>query len=155
MSEIDIRTVPFDSPVAQQLIRAVLADLAERYGGSGDETPVDPAEFVLPDGAFLVAHLDGAPVGCGGWRSHGEEGDTAELKRMYTAPEARGRGVARTVLAAVERSAHDQGRKRMILECGDQQPEAIAMYTAAGYQRIPNFGFYRDSPNCISFGRTL
>ncbi|TDC28250.1 GNAT family N-acetyltransferase [Micromonospora sp. 15K316] len=155
MTEIDIRVVPFDSAVAQKLIRAVLADLGARYGGEGDETPVDAAEFVPPHGMFLVAHLDGEPVGCGGWRSHGEDGDTAELKRMYTAPEARGRGVARAVLAAIERSAHEHGRKRMILECGDQQPEAIAMYSSAGYERIPNFGFYRDSPNCISFGRTL
>lgn len=74
---------------------------------------------------------------------------------MYTAPAARGRGVARAVLAAVEHSARDQGRKRMILECGDKQPEAIAMYTSAGYERIPNFGFYQDAPGCLSYGRPL
>ncbi|MFI7605557.1 GNAT family N-acetyltransferase [Micromonospora sp. NPDC049366] len=155
MSDIEIHAVRFDSPVAQRLIRDALADLGARYGGSGDETPVDPAEFAPPVGAFLVAHLDGEPIGCGGWRSHGAAGDTAELKRMYTAPAARGRGVARAVLAAVERSAREHGRKRMILECGDRQPEAIAMYTSAGYERIPNFGFYKDAPGCISFGRTL
>jgi GNAT superfamily N-acetyltransferase len=124
-------------------------------GGSGDETPVDAAEFEPPAGTFLVAYLDGQPVGCGGWRSHGDDGATAELKRMYTAPAARGRGVARAVLAAVEWSARDQGRKRIILECGDKQPEALAMYTSAGYERIPNFGFYQDAPGCLSFGRTL
>ncbi|WP_328850398.1 GNAT family N-acetyltransferase [Micromonospora globbae] len=155
MSEIEIRLVSFDSPVAQRLIRAALADLGARYGGSGDETPVDPAEFVPPAGAFLVAHLDGEPVGCGGWRSHGDMGEVAELKRMYTDPAARGRGVARAVLAAVERSAREHGRKRMILECGDRQPEAVAMYTSAGYERIPNFGFYKDAPGCLSYGRTL
>ncbi|MEU6076707.1 GNAT family N-acetyltransferase [Micromonospora sp. NPDC047074] len=155
MSEIEIRAEHFDSPVAQRLIRAALAELGTRYGGSGDDTPVDPGEFVPPAGAFLVARLGGEPVGCGGWRSHGDEGDTAELKRMYTDPSVRGRGVARAVLAAVERSAREQGRERMILECGDKQPEAIAMYTTAGYERIPNFGFYRDEPGCISFGRTL
>ncbi|MEU9506433.1 GNAT family N-acetyltransferase [Micromonospora sp. NPDC048170] len=155
MSEIEIRVERFDSAVAQGLIRAALADLGARYGGSGDETPVDPGEFVLPAGAFLVAHLGGEPVACGGWRSHGDEGDTAELKRMYTAPAARGRGVARAVLAAVERSAREHARKRIVLECGDKQPEAIALYTAAGYERIPNFGYYRDAPGCISFARTL
>ncbi|MGB2567401.1 GNAT family N-acetyltransferase [Micromonospora citrea] len=153
MSEIEIHASAFDSPVAQALIRAALADLGQRYGGSGDETPVDAAEFVPPHGVFLVAHLDGEPVGCGGWRSHDD--DTAELKRMYTAPAARGRGVARAVLAAVERSARDHGRKRIILECGDRQPEAIAMYTSAGYESIPNFGFYADEPGCLSFGRVL
>ncbi|MGK5443750.1 GNAT family N-acetyltransferase [Micromonospora sp. URMC 105] len=153
MSEIEIRPLAFDSPVARSLISAALADLGQRYGGSGDDTPVDAGEFVPPQGAFLVAYLDGEPVGCGGWRSHGD--DTAELKRMYTAPAARGRGVARAVLAAVEESARYHGRKRMILECGDRQPEAIAMYTSAGYERIPNFGFYADAPGCLSFGRTL
>ncbi|SBT37498.1 GNAT family N-acetyltransferase [Micromonospora narathiwatensis] len=155
MSEIEIRARRFDAPESQALIRAALADLGERYGGSGDDTPVDAAEFALPAGAFLVAYLDGQPVGCGGWRSHGDDGATAELKRMYTAPAARGRGVARSVLTAVERSAREQGRERIILECGDRQPEAIAMYTSAGYERIPNFGFYKDAPGCLSFGRTL
>ncbi|WP_244317138.1 GNAT family N-acetyltransferase [Micromonospora terminaliae] len=153
MSEIEIRAQRFDAPESQALIRAALADLGARYGGNGDDTPVDAAEFEPPAGTFLVAYLDGEPVGCGGWRSHGD--DTAELKRMYTAPAARGRGVARAVLAAVERSARDHGRKRIILECGDKQPEAIAMYTSAGYERIPNFGFYQDAPGCLSYGRTL
>ncbi|GGL86892.1 MULTISPECIES: GNAT family N-acetyltransferase [Micromonospora] len=155
MSEIELRALPFDAPVSRALIRDALADLGQRYGGSGDETPVDAAEFVPPHGAFLVAYLGGEAVGCGGWRSHGTAGDTAELKRMYTAAAARGRGVARAVLAAVERSAREHGRKRLILECGDRQPEAIAMYSSAGYERIPNFGFYRDEPGCVSFGRTL
>lgn len=155
VSEIEIRVRRFDAPESQALIRAALADLGARYGGSGDETPVDAAEFEPPAGTFLVAYLDGEPVGCGGWRSHGDDGETAELKRMYTAPAARGRGVARAVLAAVEHSARDQGRKRIILECGDKQPEAIAMYTSAGYERIPNFGFYQDAPGCLSYGRPL
>nr|WP_230416807.1 GNAT family N-acetyltransferase [Micromonospora tarapacensis] len=137
------------------MITATLADLGARYGGSGDETPIDAGEFTPPAGTFLVAYLDGQPVGCGGWRSHGADGDTAELKRMYTSPQARGRGVARTVLAAIERSAREHGRKRIILECGDRQPEAIAMYTAAGYDRIPNFGYYAEEPGCLSFGRIL
>ena len=155
MSEIEIQVVRYDSPVARALVVEALADLGRRYGGSGDETPVDPEEFVPPSGAFLVGHLAGQPVGCAGWRSHGESGETAELKRMYTVPAARGQGVARRLLAAVERSAREQGRKQVILECGDRQPEAIAMYESAGYQRIPNFGYYRDSPGCLSYGRDL
>jgi GNAT superfamily N-acetyltransferase len=155
VSEIEVRVVSYDSGVAGQLVTAALADLGARYGGSGDDTPVDVAEFDPPAGVFLVAYLDGEPVGCGGWRSHGDSGEIAELKRMYTAPAARGRGVARAVLAAVERSAREHGRKRIILECGDKQPEAIAMYQSGGYERIENFGFYRSAPNCLSFGRSL
>ncbi|MPZ27244.1 MAG: GNAT family N-acetyltransferase [Micromonosporaceae bacterium] len=141
--------------VAQALVAAALAELGERYGGDGDETPVSPADFEPPAGAFLVAYLSGDAVGCGGWRSHGDGGAVAELKRMYTAPAARGRGVARRVLAALEDSARGSGRTRMILECGSRQPEAIRLYTARGYQPIEHFGFYRDEPDVISLGRDL
>ncbi|MBY8870889.1 GNAT family N-acetyltransferase [Micromonospora sp. PLK6-60] len=155
MTELEIHPRRFDSPEARRLIAATLADLGERYGGDGDETPVDPAEFTPPNGEFLVAYLAGEPVGCGGWRSHGGPDDAAELKRMYTVPAVRGRGVARALLAAIERSARERGRKRVILETGDKQPEAIGLYTSAGYERIPNFGYYKDEPGCLSYGRTL
>ncbi|AVT37345.1 GNAT family N-acetyltransferase [Plantactinospora sp. BB1] len=155
MSELDIRVVPYDSPVARELVDAALADLAQRYGGGGDETPVAATEFEPPAGAFLVAYLDEVPVGCAGWRTHDGAGDVAELKRMYVSPVARGRGVARQVLSAVEDSAREYGRRRLILECGDRQPEAIALYQGSGYQRIPDFGYYRNEPGVLSFGRAL
>jgi GNAT superfamily N-acetyltransferase len=155
VSNIQIRTVRYGSLVAQQLIADALAELGERYGGSGDDTPVDPREFDPPAGAFVVAYLDDEAVGCAGWRRHGDSGATAELKRMYTAPAARGRGVGRAVLAAVERSAREHGRTELILECGDRQPEAVSLYQRLGYERIPNFGFYRDWPGCVSFARAL
>lgn len=155
MQNLQIYPTRYDSPTAQWLIKAALADLGVRYGGSGDETPVDPAEFEPPAGTFLIAHLDGESVACGGWRSHGGSVETAELKRMYVAPHARGRGLARAVLAAVEQSAREQGRQRIVLECGDRQPEALALYRSSGYAQIPNFGFYKDAPGCVSFGRTL
>ena len=155
MDELDIRVTRFDAREATLLTTAALAELGQIYGSSGDETPVDASEFDPPDGAFLVAFLDGVPVGCAGWRAHGDDLSTAELKRMYTAPQARGRGVARAVLAAVEESARRAGRKRLILECGDGQPGAIALYEACGYERIPDFGYYRHYAGVRSFGRTL
>lgn len=152
---LEICPVPFDDPVAKTLIDAAMADLAARYGGTGDDTPVDPADFRAPDGDFLVAYLDGVPVACAGWRSLGTDGATAELKRMYTLPLARRRGVARAVLRAVEESARAAGRTRVALETGSLQPEAIAMYESAGYALIPNFGYYKDEPDVRSFGRKL
>jgi ribosomal protein S18 acetylase RimI-like enzyme len=74
---------------------------------------------------------------------------------MYTSPAARGRGVARRLLAAVEDSARECGRQRLILETGDRQPEAIGLYKSAGYERIEDFGYYRHEPGVLSFGRTL
>ncbi|HET8682122.1 MAG TPA: GNAT family N-acetyltransferase [Micromonosporaceae bacterium] len=154
MAQIMIKPIRFGAPVAQALVAAAMRDLAERYG-SEDETPVDPTAFDPPEGGFVVAYLDGVPVGCGGWRSHGDTDDVAEIKRMYTAPQARSRGVARAVLAAVEESARSCGRKRLILETGNAQPEAVAFYACEGYERIPNFGYYRGEEGCVSFGRTL
>jgi GNAT superfamily N-acetyltransferase len=155
VSEIEIRVLDYNSAIAQQMLAKALADLAARYGGSGDDSPIAASEFEPPDGAFLVAFLDGRPVGCGGWRSFGDDGKIAELKRLYTVPEARGRGVARAVLAAVENSARQYGRRRLILECGDKQPEAIAMYEKLGYERIEDFGYHKDYPGVRSYGRDL
>jgi GNAT superfamily N-acetyltransferase len=156
VEEIEIRRTSYLAPDAQILVRAALADLGERYGDDeGDATPVEPAEFEPPRGAFFVAYLSGRPVACGAWRSHGAGGAIAEIKRMYTAPAARGRGLARRVLAEVETSAREHRRRRMVLETGDRQPEAIKLYGSAGYQRIPNFGFYRDHPGCVCLGREL
>jgi GNAT superfamily N-acetyltransferase len=156
VEEIEIRRTSYLGPDAQVLIKAALADLGERYGDSeGDGTPVEPAEFEPPDGAFFVAYLDGKAAACGAWRSHGDGGTVAEIKRMYTAPWARGRGLARAVLATVQDSAREHGRKAMVLETGDRQPEAIKLYESSGYRRIRNFGFYRDYPGCVSLGLDL
>jgi ribosomal protein S18 acetylase RimI-like enzyme len=63
--------------------------------------------------------------------------------------------VASAVLRAIEDSAREAGRKWVVLETGDRQPEAIALYRKLGYERVPNFGFYKDYPDCLSFGRVL
>jgi GNAT superfamily N-acetyltransferase len=78
-----------------------------------------------------------------------------EIKRMYVAPAVRGRGVALALLRALEDHARSAGRKRLILETGDRQPEAIGLYHKAGYALIENFGHYRDEPGVASFGRGL
>jgi GNAT superfamily N-acetyltransferase len=152
---VEIRRVRYDAMVAQALVAAAMSDLAERYEGDGDETPVTAADFEPPAGAFLVAYLGGEPVACAGWRSHGESDTVAELKRMYTLPAARGRGVASRILAAVEESARSCGRTRIILETGSRQPEAIKLYQSSGYECIEHFGFYREAPDVVSLGRDL
>ena len=161
MGDIEIRPTRYGAPTAQVLVRAALAELAERYGGGGDDTPVDPAQFDPPEGSFLLAWRDGEPVGCGGWRimahytDDGVGEDVAEVKRMYTVPEARGQGVARAMLKALEESARQAGMRRLILETGDRQPEAIALYESSGYSLIKNYGYYRDHEGVASYGRDL
>jgi GNAT superfamily N-acetyltransferase len=154
VSDLQIRPVRYGSPVVQRLIQAIFADQAERYGSS-DAAPVEAMEFDPPDGGFLVAYLSGEPVGCAGWRSFDEGEEVAELKRLYCAPEARNRGVATALVAAVEENAREHGRKRMILETGDKQPEAIALYAKLGYADIEHFGHYKDAEGVVSMGRDL
>lgn len=150
-----IKPARLDDPTAAELVAAAVADLSQRYGGPGDATPMSPAQFAPPGGGFVIAWLGSEPAGCGGWRSREDFTATAEIKRMYTVPRHRGRGVASAVLRAVEESARTAGMRRVILETGDRQPEAIALYERHGYEKIPNFGYYRDEPGCVSYGRDL
>jgi GNAT superfamily N-acetyltransferase len=155
VTEIVIRPARYGSRVATELTTAALAELSERYGGEGDTTPIVPGEFDPPEGAFLVAYVDRAPAGCVGYRTFADDETTAELKRLYVAPEFRGRGVAKALLTALEDTARQAGRKRVWLETGTAQPEAIALYERSGYARIEDFGHYKGYPDVRSFGREL
>lgn len=156
---IELRPTPFDHPDAVRLNDRVQLEYAERYGDEGDVTPLDPAMFTAPRGLYLLAYDEnGTPVATGGWRGH-EENDEgyahgdAEIKRMYVTPEARGLGLARLILAALEDDARAAGRTRMVLETGTKQPEAIALYTSTGYTPAPSkFGHYRfeDLSRCFA-----
>jgi GNAT superfamily N-acetyltransferase len=137
----------------------VQQEYVQRYGGI-DDTPVDPADFAPPRGFFTVGYAAGRPVACGGWRARDAAGPPlrdgdAEIKRMFVLVAHRGQGYARAVLAELERTAAAAGRRRTVLETGTRQPEAIALYASAGYAPMPRFGYYRDSPNCWCFAKSL
>lgn len=152
---MDIRVVPYDHPDATKLMAEVQLEYVARYG-SEDITPLDPAQFALPLGLFLVGYLDDVPVASGAWRAYDElESGDAEVKRMYVATSARGRGFARAILAELERTALEAGRRRVALVTGSEQPEAVALYRSSGYREIANFGLYKDEPECICFGKML
>ena len=109
VSALDLRQVPIEHPDAQELIEQVQEEYVVRYGGR-DESPIDHTEFVAPRGAFFVGHRDGVPVVSGAWRRRSDvdfDGitNTAEIKRMYVAPAARGLGLARQMLAHLEATA--------------------------------------------------
>jgi hydroxymethylpyrimidine/phosphomethylpyrimidine kinase len=150
---VELRRVSYQDPVAQRLVAEVQQEYVRRYGGP-DQAPLDPAEFAPPGGLFLVAWLAGVPTGCGGWRWLAGT-DTVEVKRMYVAPAGRRRGLARAILAELERTAAAAGANRAMLETGIVQPEAIALYTSSGYQPVPGFGYYAGRPRSRSFGKTL
>ena len=149
---VTLRVVGYTDPVAQQLIEQVQQEYVVRYGGR-DAAVVDPAEFAPPRGLFLVAEVGGVPAGCGGWRVHGD--GVVELKRMYVAPACRRRGLAALVLAELERTAAAAGHRRVVLNSGERQPEALALYARTGYVPVPGYGIYADSPDAVFLGKLL
>ena len=109
-----------------------------------------------PLGVFLVARADGEPVGCGAVRPLVDgPADVAEIKRMYTTPEARGRGISRAILARLEAEAAGFGYRRVQLESGLRQPEALRLYETSGYQRIADYGQYAGHELTVCFGKEL
>jgi GNAT superfamily N-acetyltransferase len=148
--EIEIR--PYDDPDVRRMVDEVQAEYVVRYGGP-DAAAVDPAEFAPPGGLFLVGLLDGVAVATGGWRRL--DGAGAEIKRMYVSAGARRRGLARLILAALERSAAAAGVTELVLNTGPAQPEAIALYESTGYLPIPGFGHYACHEDAVFFGKKL
>jgi GNAT superfamily N-acetyltransferase len=149
---VTLRAVPYDDPVAVDLVSRVQQEYVVRYGGP-DEAAVDPDEFVPPHGLFLVAEVAGVPAGCGAWRVYPPGG--VEIKRVYVVPEFRRRGLAQVIVAARESTASAAGHGNVVLNTGDRQPEAIALYTDLGYSPVPGYGIYACSPGAVFLGKDL
>ncbi|SNR35597.1 Acetyltransferase (GNAT) family protein [Haloechinothrix alba] len=146
-------------PDAEKLISEIQQEYLARYG-QADHTPVSAEQFSPPRGRFLVGYLGNDPVACGGWRSGEELGgelrDTdAEMKRLYVAAGARGRGFARTIVRVLERTAREAGKHRMVLETGTEQPEAVELYTSVGYAGIPTYGVHKWDPASVCLAKPL
>jgi GNAT superfamily N-acetyltransferase len=139
----------------------VQQEYAERYGDEGDVTPLDPTMFEPPHGLYLLVYdEEDRPVATGGWRTQdrnaeGYSDGDAEIKRMFVVREARGRGIARQVLAELEADARAAGRKRMVLETGTMQPEAIGLYASSGYEPTEKFGLYRFEAESRCYAKPL
>jgi GNAT superfamily N-acetyltransferase len=163
---LTIAAEPFDAPDSRHLIDELMADLEVRYAADvepGEGNPELSGEQLVtadqvspPHGVFLVARLDGRPVGCGALRPDrdGRPG-LAEIKRMYVVPEARGRGISRALLAALEAEAVALGYRRVRLETGVRQPEAVRLYKSAGYHRIAGYGRYETDLLSLFFAKDL
>lgn len=142
----------WDAPEAAALRAAQRAELDARYGGGDHEPGAVPTAADVP--VFLVARDgDGRAVACGGLRPLAA--GRAEIKRMYVDPGRRGSGVATLVLRAIEREARALGVRRLLLETGTLQPEALRFYLREGYERIENFGPYAGQEQSVCCARDL
>lgn len=120
---------------------------------NGETDDLRNEELLPPTGRFLIVYEDDQPIASGAIRRRDDA--TAEIKRMYVRPEARGRGISRMILNELEATARRSGYRALVLETGARQPEAIALYESAGYTTIPNFGFYKESPLSACYRKEL
>lgn len=128
-----------NDPMVAPLLAGLAIEYSGRYGGSAGAVHADlvnhpAADFAAPHGDLLVVVEDGEPVAGGAFRRHDER--TAELERIWTAPEHRRRGLASLVLAELEAEALRRGYRRILLTTGPRQPEAVALSRRAGYTAL-------------------
>jgi len=101
----------------------------------------------------VVAYFAELPVACGAIKEF--DAETMEVKRMFTADNYRGKGVATQVLAELEKWTLEMGYSRCILETGKRLPEAVRLYENRGYSLIPNYGQYVEMENSICVKKRL
>ena len=140
------------APHFQSLVAALDKDLWQRYPHT--QQNFAPHNKIDETARVIVAYSNDEPVGCGCYRPMPQE-KTIEIKRMYVTPSSRGRGVARQVLAELERWARDEGFRHARLETGSNQPEAIALYRRAMYTQIPNYPPYTHMPDSVCMEKSL
>ncbi|MBK9336122.1 MAG: GNAT family N-acetyltransferase [Lewinellaceae bacterium] len=140
-----------DNPDFVALVKLLDLELAVR---DGDEhafynqfNKIDAIKHVV------VAFEDGKPVACGAIKAFAP--NIMEIKRMYTTPEGRGKGIASRVLAELEAWAAELSCEKCVLETGIKQPEAIALYQKNAYRLIPNYGQYVGAKNSVCFEKIL
>jgi GNAT superfamily N-acetyltransferase len=137
---VEIVEVHPASPDAESCLARYYLEIAHRFDGGFDpERSSAPTldAFAPPAGTFLVMRLDGALVGCGGFKK--EESGAAYLKRMWIAPEARGLGLGKRLLLALEDRARALGYDRVRLETEKSLAEAQQLYRSSGYAEVPAF----------------
>ncbi|MEE9361177.1 MAG: GNAT family N-acetyltransferase [Cellulophaga sp.] len=133
------------------LVKKLDADLAIRDGDDHDFydqfNKIDRINYVV------VVYEDATPLGCGAIKAY--DSGSMEIKRMYTDPKSRGKGIATKILTELENWAIELTYKKCILETGIKQPEAIALYEKCNYKTIVNYGQYANIKTSVCFEKLL
>jgi putative acetyltransferase len=148
---VDLKRTTSQNTDFQSLVLLLDEDLSVR---DGDDHSFY-AEFNKIDNIkeVIVVYKSNVPIGCGAIKKYDEE--TAEVKRMFVIPEHRGKGIAAKILSALEQWAKELGYQYCVLETGQKQPEAIALYKKSGYRLIPNYGQYAEVGNSVCMKKPL
>jgi GNAT superfamily N-acetyltransferase len=152
---LTVRAVPADLPEVDDLLEAYLVEREATFPsaqGSYSRKRTPAAEFVPPNGTFVVAYDDDRPVGCGGLRRIPDDGADVrfEVKHVYVDPAGRGLGVATAIMDALERAARDLGATSVVLDTNDSLVAAGALYRGRGYERTEPFN---ENPNATAWYR--
>jgi GNAT superfamily N-acetyltransferase len=151
---VKVEPAVWDDADVQRLTTAQQVEIQALYGGKSE--PGRPPSAADISVVVVARDDDGTALGCGALRELGD--GAAEVKRMYVVPAARGRGVSRAVLSALEAAARERGWTTLRLETGPLQTAAVGLYASAGYRRIGAFGGYARDPmavNSLFFERSL
>lgn len=152
MSAAQIRIVSSTDPDLRKLIERLDAELLQRY----------PADSIFSlnlnspaaeKAIFVVAEVDGRPVGCGAILPLDEH--AVELRRFYVEPPMRGQGIASAILHFLEDVARQRGYRHVVLETGPKQPGAIGLYHKFGYRQIPSYGEYEGCEYSLCMAKDL
>ena len=141
-AEVELVATPPYGAEATACLANYVGELEKRFQAGFDaekSRPSGPA--ARPPLIFLLARIEGRTVGCGALFDL--DAETGEIKRMWVAPEARGLGVARRLLARLEAEARSAGKRRLVLDTNRTLREAMALYEKSGFRQIAR---YNDNP---------
>ena len=148
---ITIKRTNSDNKDFIELVKFLDADLAKRDGNEhafyAQFNKVDKIKYVV------VAYENDQPIGCGAIKEYSP--NIVEVKRMYTSPGSRGKGIATKILTELEKWAAELSYEKCILETGKRQSEAVALYKKNGYKLIPNYGQYAGIENSLCFEKEI
>lgn len=134
-----------------ELVQQLDCDLAKRDGGEhafyAQFNTIDKIKYAV------VLYEDGRPVGCGAIKQYSP--NSIEIKRMFTLPDSRGKGIASKILTELENWASEMYYTKCILETGKRQTEAINLYQKNGYCIIPNYDQYTGIENSVCFEKII
>lgn len=135
----------------QNLVQLLDADLAIRNGE--DHSFYDQFNKIDAIKNCIVIYVDEIPAACGAFKKFDEE--TVEIKRMYTNPDFRKKGLATTIVKELEIWAKELDYTKAVLESSREQNEALSVYEKSGYTRIPNYGQYIGIDKSVCYEKVL